>query len=103
MRRRLPADNYFFAFQVLKADSMADCLSVCLQAKLTFDFDCQSLMYYPESRDCLLNVDKRGIGSQLVPEPDEVPVAYMEKVFKTGNAIRITRNALCEILYAFSL
>ncbi len=59
--------------EVVKADTLPQCLGVCLESKELFDFVCRSTMYYYETRDCLLNsLDRKTARKALSDDTEEI-------------------------------
>uniref|UniRef100_A0A914WJR8 Uncharacterized protein n=1 Tax=Plectus sambesii TaxID=2011161 RepID=A0A914WJR8_9BILA len=63
----------------IHANSSEHCIAYCLQAKELYDFVCLSVMYYYETKECLLNSeDQHTSGRQLSRDTEGLRVDYFE-------------------------
>ncbi|KAI1711166.1 PAN domain-containing protein [Ditylenchus destructor] len=67
-----------FAREVVPADTIQVCLSACLNAFDTFGFECESVMYYPVDRECILNTEDRLDRPDLFVDEHEDQVIYLD-------------------------
>uniref|UniRef100_A0A0N5AAC3 Apple domain-containing protein n=1 Tax=Syphacia muris TaxID=451379 RepID=A0A0N5AAC3_9BILA len=63
------------ALQVINASDVVDCLISCLKSDFKFRLECRSVIYYYESRECILNRENR----MTVPEAFKL-ISKAEKV-----------------------
>lgn len=67
--------------EVVDASSLAECEQACLESADNFDFECQSIMWYPEDdgANCLLNTETRNTRSDVFqPEEDGIVMVYAD-------------------------
>ncbi|CAI4231348.1 unnamed protein product [Auanema sp. JU1783] len=67
-----------FAREVVPADNIQICMENCLNSFDTFGFECESLMYYPTDKECILNTEDRLDRPDLFTDEVEDTVTYMD-------------------------
>ncbi|KAK0425130.1 hypothetical protein QR680_009048 [Steinernema hermaphroditum] len=67
-----------FAREVVSADSIEVCLAACLNAFDTHGFECESVMYYPVDRECILNTEDRLDRPDLFIDEHQDQVIYLD-------------------------
>ncbi|CAJ0574391.1 unnamed protein product, partial [Mesorhabditis spiculigera] len=67
-----------FAREVVAAENIQACMAGCLNAFDTFGFECESVMFYPADKECILNTEDRLDRPDLFVDEVDDQVIYMD-------------------------
>ncbi|CAI4221215.1 unnamed protein product [Auanema sp. JU1783] len=67
-----------FAREVVPAENIQVCMAACLNSFDTFGFECESVMYYPVDKECILNTEDRLDRPDLFTDEVDDTVVYMD-------------------------
>ncbi|CDW56151.1 PAN 1 and Zona pellucida domain containing protei n [Trichuris trichiura] len=67
-----------YAKQIVSSASMQECWKSCLESVQSFGFPCQSAMFYPDDKDCILNTETKYQRPDLFVEENKDSVVYFD-------------------------
>uniref|UniRef100_A0A5S6QAT7 ZP domain-containing protein n=1 Tax=Trichuris muris TaxID=70415 RepID=A0A5S6QAT7_TRIMR len=67
-----------YAKQVVSSASVQECWKSCLESVQSFGFQCQSAMFYPDDKDCILNTETKYQRPDLFIDETKDAVIYFD-------------------------